>query len=158
MTRKVFFIVIVICGILLPTFAGGFEPEYSISGAGTAKQDFYLVNVEVSTKNKNIPDKDLIKAAVNGVLFRGFSNAGFGDSQKPLAGDASNEAQHADFYNEFFGKDGTASNYGSVINGSRRVIKSGKIYKVSAIVEVNKGVLVHYLQSANIINSLNSIF
>ena len=46
MTREVFFIVIVICGILLPTFAGGFEPEYSISGAGTAKQDFYLVNVD----------------------------------------------------------------------------------------------------------------
>ena len=63
--------------------------EYSISGAGTAKQDFYLVNVEVSTKNKNIPDKDLIKAAVNGVLFAVSSNAGFGDSQKPLAGDAS---------------------------------------------------------------------
>lgn len=160
MIRKLLLIIValVACSTMLPVFAGGFETDYNITGAGVAKQGFYLVKIEVHTKNKNLPDNDLIKAALNGVLFRGFSNAGYGNSQKPLAGDASNEAQHADFYKEFFGKNGAAVNYGSVIDGSRAVVKSGKLYKVSAIVEVSKDALASYLQSSNIINSLNSIF
>lgn len=166
MTRKVFLSIILLLGAMLPNINAGTsgpsrnisELEYNITGAGIATQGHYLVKVEVSTKNKNLSDINLVKAAINGVLFRGFSNSGFGNSQKPLAGEPSNEVQHADFYKEFFGKTGTASNYGSVMDGTRNVIKSGKLYKVSAIVEVRKDALASYLQEAKIINSLNSIF
>lgn len=155
MTRKILHLIIalIVYGSTQLAFADSFEVDYNIIGAGVAKQGYYLVKVEVCTKNKNLPDNALIKAAVKGVLFRGFSNSGYDNFQKPLVADATNEVQQAGFYKEFFGKNGTAANYGSMINGSRQVVKSSKIYKVSAIIEVRKDALINYLQSANIINS-----
>lgn len=133
-------------------------PEYEIEGAGTATQGNYLVRTTVLTKNKKISDKEIARAAVHGVLFRGFSDSSNRISQKPLAGNAANEAQHIDFYSAFFDEKGSAANYASVLNGSRTIIKVDKKYKISAIVTVNKELLHKYLEEAGIIKGLNSIF
>lgn len=132
--------------------------SYDIEGAGTATQGYYLVTVTIHTNDKKISDKELCKAAVHGVLFRGFSSAENRQHQKPLAGSPAAEAQHADFYKEFFGDNGTAADYANEITGTRSVIKSGKEYHVSATMQVNKELLVKYLSDAGMLKGLNSAF
>ena len=133
-------------------------PNYEISGAGTGSQGSYLVSVTVISK-KNNPNDDVFKrAAVHGVLFRGFSNTEHRQMQKPLAGNASNEAQHADFYQEFFSETGNAGNYASIVDSSRKVVKSGKDYRVTVTVSVSKEELRSYLESLGILRGLNTIF
>lgn len=137
---------------------GSERPDFSIEGAGTAIQGCYLVKISLLTKDRKVPDRELVSVAVRGVLFRGFSDPISRITQKPLAGNAASEAQHTDFYKEFFGKQGTAPDYGSVIIGSRAVVRSDGKYRVSAIVNVQKEALLKYLQDAGIVKSLNSIF
>ncbi len=133
-------------------------PQYEIIGAGTGVQGTYLVNVTVISKKKN-PDDNLIKrVAVHGVLFKGFSSKEYRQMQKPLAGSASNEAQHADFYKGFFSESGNAANYASIIDGSRKVVKSGKKYRITVTLSVNKDELRSYLESLGIMKNLNSGF
>lgn len=132
--------------------------KYEIEGAGTATDGNYLVKITLDTKDKNVEDDVLKRAAVHGVLFRGFSNTEKRQSQKPLAGSPANEAQHIDFYKEFFDDGGTASAYASIIGNSRSVMKSGKRYKVSAIVTVSKESLRKYLEEMGVIRGLNSAF
>lgn len=136
----------------------GVIPQYEIIGAGTGSQGTYLVNVTVIS-NKNNPDNDIIKlAAVHGVLFKGFSNKDHRQMQKPLAGRVANEAQHADFYKNFFSESGNALDFASIVEGSRKVIKSGKKYRVTVTVSVNKEELRSYLESLGILKGLNSGF
>lgn len=133
-------------------------PEYTIEGAGTATQGNYLVKVTVISKNKHVTDEQIRRAAVHGVLFRGFSNSEKRQSQKPLAGSLANEAQHADFYNDFFSEDGLAKNYASPIEGSRSIKKVDKKYHVTSTVTVSKESLLKFLQDAGVVKGLNSAF
>ena len=110
-------------------------PAYTIEGAGTGVQGTYLVKVTMSAKKpEDVKDEDLAKCAVHGVLFRGFQ--GDRQHQRPMAGSALSEQQHADFYNGFFQQQYQL--YASTDFGSRSVTKAGKEYKVSALVSVNK--------------------
>ena len=110
-------------------------PTYTIEGAGTGVQGTYLVKVTMTAKKPNlVKDTDLALCAVHGVLFRGFN--GERQHQRPLAGDAANEQQHADFYNTFFQQ--AYQQYGNTEPTSRTVMKMGKEYKVSAMVSVMK--------------------
>lgn len=133
-------------------------PEYTIVGEGTGAQGTYLVSVTVTTKDKQISDAELVRCAVHGVLFRGFSNKDNRQSQKPLAGGPSVEASHPDFFNSFFADGGVYASYASVVNGSRKSMKSGKLYKVTCNVTVNKDALRQDLEKAGIIKGLNSAF
>lgn len=133
-------------------------PQYEIMGAGTGSQGTYLVNITLISKKSKI-DNDVIKrAAVHGVLFKGFSNKESRQMHKPLAGSAANEAQHVDFYKDFFSESGNASNYASLVDGSRIVIKSGKEYRITMTVSVSKDELRSYLESLGVIKGLNSGF
>lgn len=132
--------------------------QYELQGAGTGVQGTYLVEVSVLSGSRDVNDGELVKAAVHGVLFRGFTNPAGRNTQKPLAGSPANEAEHADFYKDFFGKNGTSSQFGSVVTGTRIITKAGKQYKVSAKVSVNKDLLLKYLQDAGVIKGLNSAF
>lgn len=132
--------------------------NYEIEGAGTGIQGTYLVKVTVINKKSKISDDLIARCAVHGVLFRGFSNKELRQHQKPLAGSAMAEAQHADFFKDFFKENGIARNYIASIDGSRQVIKSGKDYKISTIVSVNKEMLHKDLQAAGIIKGLNNGF
>ena len=160
MTRKLFYLIVAIMAMCAAqSLAKNPErPDFFIEGAGTGVEGSYLVKVSLLTKDRKVPDRELVSAAVRGVLFKGFSDPTSRITQKPLAASAANEAQHADFYNEFFGRNGTASDFGSVISGSRTVVKSEGKYRVSATVNVQKETLLKYLQDAGIVRSLNSIF
>lgn len=132
--------------------------DYTIQGAGTATQGDYLVKVTLISKKKKVTNAQLCSAAVHGVLFRGFSNQQTRQSQKPLAGSAANEAQHADFYKDFFAEGGNAKNYADVMESSRSVTKVDGKYHVTAIVTVHKENLLKYLEESGVVKGLNSIF
>lgn len=134
-------------------------PEYFIEGSGTGTQGTYLVDVTVVAKNATkVNDDDIARAAVHGVLFKGFSNKELRQAQKPLAGSAINEVTHADFYENFFQPKGVARNYVEIVNSSRRVKKVGKVYHVTATVTVNKEQLRKDLEEAGVVKGLNSAF
>lgn len=135
-------------------------PQYFIEGIqGTAAQGTYNVKITIVSKKANdVTDDMLARCAVHGVLFKGFGNVQSRTQQKPLAGSAAAEASHADFFESFFKPGGTAVNYAQTVQSSRTTVKSGKEYKVSSIVTVNKEQLRKDLESADIIRGLNSIF
>ncbi len=133
-------------------------PQYELTGAGTGTQGTYLVSVTVISKKSNPSDNVIKRAAVHGVLFRGFFLKEHRLMQKPLAGNSANEAQHVDFYKEFLSESGSALNYASIVDSSRTVIKSGKEYRVTMIVSVNKDELRSYLESLGMIKGLNTGF
>lgn len=131
---------------------------YEIEGSGTGAQGTYLVTVTVVT-NDNKLDDDVVKAcAVHGVLFKGFVSKENRQHQRPLAGSATAEAEHADFYDNFFGESNSYAKYADVVTGSRKVIKSGKKYKVTNTVTVYKDQLKKDLENAGAIDGLNNIF
>ncbi len=159
MAKKVFLTLLLL--FTISNFAIAKDKEnlnYEIEGAGTGAQGTYLVKVIVINKSSKINDELIARCAVHGVLFRGFNNKELRQSQRPLAGSAMAESQHADFFKDFFSENGLAKNYVASINGSRQVIKSGKQYKISTIVTVNKEQLHKDLESAGIIKGLNSGF
>lgn len=141
-------------------YAGGKKEDekmsYEIFGAGSGTQGNYLVEISVKTKDKKLDDDALKRAAVHGVLFRGFSNKPY--SQKALAGSPANEAEHVDFYKEFFSEEGNAASFASLVPGSRTVKKVDKKYVITARVTVNKDALAQYLQKMGVIRGLNSAF
>lgn len=131
--------------------------NYTIESAGRpAGQGSYMVKVTVNTKNKNLPDKDIAKCAVHGVLFHGFSGDNH-HTEKPLARSASTEAEHKEFFDPFFSSSRAAS-YANPVQSTRQVTKSGKEYVITEIVEVQKDMLKKDLQDAGVLRSLNSGF
>lgn len=109
-------------------------PTYTMEGEGTGVQGTYLVKVTMTANKPDVKDEELAKCAVHGVLFRGFQ--GDRQHQRPLAGSATNEQKNANFYYEFFQHQ--YQSYATTESGSRSVMKTGKEYKVSAMVSVNK--------------------
>lgn len=133
-------------------------PTYEIEGAGIGTQGTYLVKVTVVSKKKSVDAAVISRCAVHGVLFRGFSSAEHRQSQRPLAGSPAVEAQHQDFFNTFFSSEGSASGYASAVDGSQTVVKSGKQYRVSNIMVVNKDQLRRDLEAAGVISGLSTGF
>ena len=160
MVKRLMLLLVLIFSVSLVVFAkgNGEELNYEIEGAGTGAYGTYLVKVTVISKEKKIQDELIARCAVHGVLFRGFNNKELRQNQRPLAGSAMVEAQHADFFKDFFKEGGIAKNYVSAVNSSRQVVKSGKKYRVSTIATVNKEQLHRDLEKAGIIKGLNTGF
>lgn len=141
--------------------SGGEVPQYQIEGAGMTSQSAQQVLVTIITKKKdNVKDIDLEKAAVHGVFFRDYddaTNAGFGSvaSYKAIMGSPTAEAEYADFFKPFFAN-GDFENYCQLVGESRRVVKAGKEWKVSAIVRVNTQTLKKDLRKQGMIKNLGS--
>lgn len=160
--RKLSFILLTLVSLLVFSIAANAKDdevlEYEITGNGTGMQGTYLISVTVITKDKKIQDSEIARCAVHGVLFRGFSSKENRQNQKPLAGSPMAESQHADFFNSFFKEDGPFAGYVSEVDGSRQIVKSGKKYRVTSVVTVNKDQLRRDLEKAGIIKGLNSAF
>ena len=139
----------------------GLVPEYQMEGAGMTSQNAQQVLITIVTKKKDkVSEKDLEKAAVHGVLFRDYddaTNAGFGSvaSHKSIMGSPTAEAEYIDFFEPFF-KNGDYAKYVQLVSDSRRVVKSGKEWKVSAIVRVNADALRKDLKKQGMVKNLGS--
>ena len=139
----------------------GLVPQYQVEGAGMTSQSAQQVVVTIITKKKeNVTDLDLQKAAVHAVLFRDYddaTNAGYGSVAyyKAIMGSPSAEAEFIDFFKSFF-TNGDYKNYCQLVGESRRVVKAGKEWKVSALVRVNTSVLKKDLKKQGLIKNLGS--
>lgn len=128
------------------------EWHYEITCAGTGVQGTYLVEVTSYGKTVDAALAQMKKDAVHGVLFKGISGK---CSQKPLAGKASVETEHKDFFDKFFGKSGDYAKY--VVddpNVAMVPVKIGKQYKVTKVLSVKKDMLRRDLENAGIIKAL----
>ncbi len=131
-------------------------PQYDITGAGSGNEGTLLVKVFVYAK-KNVPDEELKRAAVHGVVFRGCTGNNSGATQPPMASPSA-EAEHATYCEAFFAIDGQCQHYASIISGSYERVKTGKGYKYGAIIQINKNLLRKDLEKAGIVRSLGSGF
>ena len=132
-------------------------PEYTIEGAGTGVQGTYLVKVTMMAKKANtVTDQDLLRCAIHGILFRGFTSTENRQHQRPLTGSALNEQQYADFYNGFFQQ--SYQQYGQAVSSSRSVMKVGKEYKITSVVSVTKDQLRKDLTQQGVLKGLANGF
>ncbi len=137
-------------------------PEYLIEGAGNSRGGESLVKVSVTVKKKTDATDDMLgKAAVHGVLFRGYSDKstqGYGAASEhaAIAGSPNAYNEHIDFFEPFF--KGDHMNYVRFVDDSRSAVKVGKEYRVSAVVRVSTGQLKKDLQDKKVgaVRSLNS--
>lgn len=161
MKKRILLLVIILLAGMLPVEAKNSNEDltYELEGAGTGAQGTYLVKVWAVTSDKKVGDDYICKCAVHGVLFRGFANKELRQQQKPLAGSAVSEQQHADFYKDFFKTGGAYSAYATMVGNNREVVKiSKKQYKVGAVVTVQKEQLLKDLQAAGVIKGLTTGF
>jgi len=134
-------------------------PRYDIMSHGTGTEGTYLAEtiVYLPKPNKNV-NVNLCKAAVHGVLFKALAADNGGNAQKALVS-ASAETQHSDFFSNFFADEHLHSRYASVVDGSLRVEKAGKkLYRIKAIVSIQKDALRKYLEEQHIIESFKDLF
>lgn len=160
---KRFFILALLLAIISPLAVSkkkdeGLVPDYQITGAGMTSQNAQQVEIAIISKNKSISDAELEKAAVHGILFRDYddaTNSGFGSvaSHKAIMSDPTAEAQFIDFFEPFF-NNGDYKNYVQLVENSRRVVKAGKEWKVSAVVRVNTAQLKKMLKKQGMVKDL----
>ncbi len=134
-------------------------PQYQIEGAGMTSQNAQQVLIKILAKDKNkVSDADLEKAAVHGVLFRDYddtTNSGYGSvaSHKAIMGSPTAEVEYVDFFKNFFDNN-DYRNYVQIVGDSRRVVKVGKEWKVSAVVKVNSAALKKMLKQQGMVKDL----
>lgn len=155
MKRLICSIFLLLAVVIMAMAKGGKMPQYDITGAGSGNEGRLLVKVYVYVKSAT--DADLKRAAVHGVVFRGFTGNNSGANQPAMA-PATAETDNATFCNEFFAEDGPCQNYASVVSGSYDRVKTSKGYKVGAIVEINKSSLRKELEKAGVVRSLSAGF
>ena len=138
----------------------GLVPEYQLTGAGMTSDNASQVQVSILSKKKDVSDADLQKAAVHGVLFRDYddpTNSGYGSvaSHKSIMGSPTKEQEFIDFFEPFF-RNGDCNKYCQLVGNTRRTVKAGKQWKVSAIVRVNTTALKKDLKKQGMVKGLGS--
>ncbi|MBQ9638933.1 MAG: hypothetical protein IJV22_05195 [Bacteroidales bacterium] len=130
-------------------------PEYDITGAGSATEGTVLVKVYVY--GMHVSDEDLKRAAVHGVVFRGFANTA-SRVQQPAMASPTAEADNQSYCDAFFARDGMCQNYAQIVSGSYDRVKTKKGMKCGATVQVNKSALRKELEKGGVVRSLSSGF
>lgn len=150
--------------LCLPLSAGAKEkvPEtmtYELEGVNRAVgSNGAVVKVTVITKKKDKVDHAaLARAAVHGILFKGYQGAAQSGTvaHAALCGSPTAETTYAEFFKPFFDQ-GQYSGYVQCQDETRRVVKAGKEYRVSCNVVVSELQLRQDLVKAGVIKDLNS--
>lgn len=148
---------------LLFSFSAGAKKDiplkYDIVCAGSGAQGTYLVQVSVYVDKSNMSVDMAKKAAVHGIIFRGFSGTQGCTSQKPIVRNATVAQQYADFFGTFFQINGEFLGYATLMDGSIQTTKvDKKEYRMTAILSVDKDRLRKALEDAGIVKGLSSGF
>lgn len=130
--------------------------QYDIEAAGSGVQGTYLVRVWVYSKSGKVTDDEIKRAAVHGVIFRGFNGGQGSPSQRPMASSISLEEEKAEYFEAFFSS--AYLQFASIVSGSYQRVKASKNYKVGAVVQVSKDNLRRELEQAGIIKGLSNGF
>lgn len=131
--------------------------DVSCSGEGVGSRGRVVVRATCSAKKAaDVTDADLIRCAVRAIMFQGWNDANsmggydVSASHGALCGNPDVETQHADYFADFFAAN-EQSNYAQVLPDTRKVLKSGKVYNVSALVSINSKALRQKLERDHII-------
>lgn len=136
--------------------------RYEIEALEVGTQGTCLVKVWSYSKKPEVASSQSRKNAVHGVIFKGIPAKDRIPGKKPLVQNASAEAEHADFFKNFFADGGafmryvTLTNNGAIEAGD--VMKIGKEYKVGVNVTVNYSELRKALEDAGVIKKLGAGF
>lgn len=136
--------------------------RYEIQCVTVGADGTYLIKVWTYSKNPNVAIEQAKKNAIHGVIFKGFSGAGAGCTQKPLTNNPALEQEKETFFNDFFANGGKYMKFvniagdGAIAPEDR--LKVGKEYKIGVIVSVLKDALRKDLEAAGVVRSLNSGF
>lgn len=136
--------------------------RYEIEALEVGTQGTCLVKVWSYSKKPEVASSQSRKNAVHGVIFKGIPTKDRIPGKKPLVQNASAEAEHADFFKNFFADGGafmryvTLTNNGAIEAGD--VMKIGKEYKVGVNVTVNYSELRKALEDAGVIKKLGAGF
>lgn len=156
MKKYITFILMILLSVAGAMAKGDKMPQYDITGAGSGTEGTLLVKVYVY--EKNVSDADYIRAAVHGVVFRGYASGNASGARQPAMASPVAEADNATFCQEFFAENGQCRNFASIIPGSYDRVKTQKGYKCGAIVQVDKVALRKTLEQAGVVRSLSSGF
>lgn len=136
--------------------------RYEIEALEVGTQGTCLAKVWSYSKKPEVASSQSRKNAVHGVIFKGIPAKDRIPGKKPLVQNASAEAEHADFFKNFFADGGafmryvTLTNNGAIEAGD--VMKIGKEYKVGVNVTVNYSELRKALEDAGVIKKLGAGF
>lgn len=159
---KIKILLLALCCLLFPFIAEAKKETplvYDIECAGTGGNGTYLVKVTVYTAKAKEATNDLLrKAAVHGVVFKGFKGTNGCVSQKALTGSPMVEHEHADFFSTFFKENGQYMIYSDLVKGSVESMKVAKKYATSAVISVSKDLLRKDLERVGIIRGLGDMF
>ncbi len=163
MLKKLFLILAIavatsICADAKKVKDDGKVPQYQIEGAGVGETGMDLVKVYVITEDADIADLLIGRAAVHGILFKGYA-AERNRSKKPLARTPLTETEHADFFEAFFKPGGGHESYIQLVGDERSRTKVGKKqYKIGATVRVSSAQLRKDLEKQGILKALGAGF
>lgn len=131
--------------------------DVSCSGEGVGRGGRVIVRATCSAKKAaDVTDADLIRCAVRAIMFQGWTDGNsmggydVSASHNALCGNPDVETQHADYFADFFAANAQSS-YAQVLEDTRKILKVGKVYNVSALVSVNSKALRQKLERDHII-------
>lgn len=137
------------------------QQEYEITGDGISPDGKVIVNVVVSQKKKieRTAQTDVLRSAVEGVLFRGVSATGTTPQYPPLVSSPALAQQKAAFFNAFFAED-TYKNFATLVPMSLSVMKNQQTKKHEATgrVIVDRERLQNYLEECDIITGFSDLW
>lgn len=134
---------------------------YNIEGAGVNSEGKVIVNVTVSSKKKidRTAQDDVLRSAVEGVVYRGVASTGMSPEYHPLVSSPAQAEAKAAFFNSFF-NDGVYRGYATLVPQSLSVMKNKqtKMHEASGQVVVDRERLLNYLEECNVIQGFSDLW
>lgn len=132
--------------------------KYDIVSAGSGEPGTDLLKVSVYVSKSYMTEDMIKKAAVHGIIFRGYNDPSWGE-KKALLGLPTDENDHAAFFKDFFKENGPYLNYATIVESGRETIKiDGRTYKMTAMVSVNESELKKVLENAGVLKKMTNGF
>lgn len=130
--------------------------SYEIESLGVGAEGTYAIRVWSYYRNTQLPLETAKKNAIHGVLFKGVP-AGAGAVAQPPMVTAEQHQANTVFFDSFFNSDYQRF-INSVAVGGKKIIKSGRQYKIGYAMTVSKDELRKYLEQQGIIRGLSTGF
>lgn len=154
-------IVTLILAIVTGMSAAFAQKNYTIEGAGVTGEGKVIVNVLVSSNKKldRTAQEDVLRAAVEGIIYRGVSSTNMSPEYRALIPSPALAQEKANFFNAFF-NEGAYQGYATIVPQSLSVMRNRqtRMHEASAQVIVDRERLRNYLEECNIIQGFSDLW
>lgn len=131
---------------------------YTLSPAGNGVDGAPLVRVEVNVRKLDDATSTVAKAALLGVIFKGYEAAEGCTAQKPLFNKTELTASDAEYLTALFYTDNYSRYVLGMLSDQMIVTKCRRGYAVSGVVSVDKRTLRRDLERAGVLHRLGEGF